>query len=305
MSLDDEGRGTQPDADGTPPETLTSYTTTPSTNVPSTGTPDADQPPAPRARGRGRSAAARAQASAMLLELHQLPVDSPVRKRMRDQLVELHLPLVEYLARRFTGRNEPLGDLVQVGVIGLLKSIDRFDPSRGLEFSTYATPTILGEIKRHFRDAGWLIHVPRRAQELQTTIATARSDLSQELGRAPTVPELAERIGIGIDEVVEALDVARAYAGVPFDALGEDGNSPAEHPALAFIDDRLDQVEQRAVLRPMIETLPETEREILLLRFVANKTQTEIAGIVGVSQMQVSRLVARGLGRLRAQLGEG
>jgi RNA polymerase sigma-B factor len=252
--------------------------------------------------GRGGVAAIRAEASRLLVELHTLPNDPAIRRPVRDRLVELHMPLVEYLARRFAGRNEPLPDLVQVGVIGLLKSIDRFDPGRGLEFSTYATPTILGEIKRHFRDTGWLVHVPRRAQELQTTLSTARAELSQQLGRAPTVAELSARIDVSDEEVVEALDAARAYAGLPLDALTEDGSGRGESPILSTIDERFEQVEQRALLRPMIEQLPDTEREVLLLRFVANKTQTEIASIVGVSQMQVSRLVARGLARLRSRL---
>src|SRR6202012_4602648 len=180
---------------------------------------------------------------------------------------------------------------------------DRFDPSRGLEFSTYATPTILGEIKRHFRDTGWLIHVPRRAQELQTTLNAARADLSQELGRAPTVQELAKRIDVEEDAVIEALDVARAYSGVPLDILTPPGESAPEHPKLGFTDEAFEQVEQRELLRGVISQLPELEREVLLLRFMANKTQTEIAGIVGVSQMQVSGLVARGLKKLRTSLG--
>jgi RNA polymerase sigma-B factor len=242
-------------------------------------------------------------ATQLLAEMHALPEKSPRRRVLRDQLVEAHMPLVVYLARRFSGRNEPMSDLVQVGSIGLLKAIDRFDPERGLEFSTYATPTILGEIKRHFRDTGWLIHVPRRAQELQTTVNTARADLSQELGRAPTVTELSERIQVDEDAVLEALDAARAYSGVPLDVLAAPGESVPEHPILGVVDAGFEQVEQRAVLRDVIAKLPEAEREILLLRFVANKTQTEIAAIVGVSQMQVSRLVARGLKRLRASLG--
>ncbi len=242
-------------------------------------------------------------ASALLAEMHQLGADDPRRKPLRDQLVALHMPLVVYLARRFSGRNEPMNDLVQVGSIGLIKAIDRFDPERKLEFSTYATPTILGELKRHFRDTGWLIHVPRRAQELQTTLNAARADLSQELGRAPTVAELAARIDVEEDAVVEALDAARAYSGVPLDVLAPPGETVPEHPILGVTDDGYEQVEQRAVLRDVIAKLPESEREILLLRFVANKTQTEIAAIVGVSQMQVSRLVARGLKRLRQNLG--
>jgi RNA polymerase sigma-B factor len=245
----------------------------------------------------------RAHAGALLAELHGLPEDSPRRRALRDQLVELHMPLVVYLARRFSGRNEPMNDLVQVGAIGLIKAIDRFDPDRNLEFSTYATPTILGEIKRHFRDTGWLIHVPRRAQEMQTTLNAARADLSQELGRAPTVRELAERIDADEDTVLEALDAARAYSGVPLDVLAAPGETVPEHPMLGVHDEGYEQVEQRAILREAITKLPESEREILLLRFIANKTQTEIAAIVGVSQMQVSRLVARGLKRMRESLG--
>jgi RNA polymerase sigma-B factor len=245
----------------------------------------------------------RARASELLAELSELPEDSPRRKALRDQLVELHMPLVVYLARRFSGRNEPMNDLVQVGAIGLIKALDRFDPGRGLEFSTYATPTILGEIKRHFRDTGWLIHVPRRAQEMQTTLNAARADLSQELGRAPTVHELSERIDVDEETVLEALDAARAYSGVPLDVLAAPGETVPEHPMLGVVDEGFEQVEQRALLRDVIAELPESEREILLLRFIANKTQTEIAAIVGVSQMQVSRLVARGLKRLRENLG--
>jgi RNA polymerase sigma-B factor len=256
-------------------------------------------------RPAGRDSDRHVVATEMLAQLHSLPDDSPRRKRLRDELVEAHMPLVVYLARRFSGRNEPMNDLVQVGAIGLLKAIDRFDPSRGLEFSTYATPTILGEIKRHFRDTGWLIHVPRRAQELQTTLNAARADLSQELGRAPTVAELAARIEVDEDAVLEALDAARAYSGVPLDVLAAPGETVPEHPMLGVIDEGFEQVEQRALLREVIQKLPEAEREILLLRFVANKTQTEIAAIVGVSQMQVSRLVARGLKRLRASLTSG
>ena len=242
-------------------------------------------------------------AVALLTELHSLPEDSAERAALRERLVEQHMPLVVYLSRRFFGRNEPMNDLIQVGAIGLIKAIDRFDPSRGLEFSTYATPTILGELKRHFRDTGWLIHVPRRAQELQTTLNAARADLSQELGRAPTVQELAKRIDVDEDAVIEALDVARAYSGVPLDILTPPGEAAPEHPKLGFTDDGFEQVEQRELLRGVIGQLPELEREVLLLRFMANKTQTEIAGIVGVSQMQVSRLVARGLKKLRSSLG--
>jgi RNA polymerase sigma-B factor len=255
------------------------------------------QPPGTHQEAREASAAE------LIATLHAMPAADPERARLRDRLVEMHLPLVLYLAKRFSGRSEPMTDLVQVGSIGLIKAIDRFDPGRGLEFSTYATPTILGEIKRHFRDTGWLIHVPRRAQEMQSALNAARGELSQELGRAPTISELAGRVDADEDAVVEALDAARAYSGVPLDVLAPPGETVPEHPSLGTTDAGFEQVEQRALLREIISTLPENEREVLLLRFVANKTQTEIAALVGVSQMQVSRLVARGLKRLRATLG--
>jgi len=247
----------------------------------------------------------RSEAIRLLTELHGLPESSPQRQVLRDKLVEMHMALVEYLARRFSGRNEPLPDLMQVGAIGLLKSIDRFDPDRGLEFSTYATPTILGEIKRYFRDSGWLVHVPRRAQELQATLATSRAELSQELQRAPTVAELAERTGLREEDIVEALDAARGYSGVPLDALTDENHGGnAAQAMLAQLDERFEQVERREMLRPAMEALPERERHILLLRFVAGKSQSEIATIVGVSQMQVSRLVTRSLAKLRSALTE-
>jgi RNA polymerase sigma-B factor len=258
------------------------------------GSPESPEPPADN----------RTEAWQLLRELAGLPTESPDRAPVRDRLVELHMPLVEHLARRFAGRNEPLPDLVQVGSIGLLKAIDRFDIERGLEFSTYATPTILGEIKRHFRDFGWLLRVPRRAQEMQVTIATTRSELSQELRRAPTVSELAARMDAPVDDVIEALDVARGYAGVPLSALSPDGSDPSDNPIVGVADTGLDLVEARAVLGPVLAGLPERERRILLLRFVDGKTQTEIAEVIGISQMQVSRLVARSLAQLRNQLDD-
>jgi RNA polymerase sigma-B factor len=222
--------------------------------------------------------------------------------RLRDRLTELHLPLVSYLARRFANRNIPIEDLVQVGAIGLIKAIDRFDPEHGVEFASYAAPTILGEIRRHFRDAGWLLHVPRRAQELQSTITRARSELSQQLRRAPTVTELAEHIGVAEDLIVEALDVAQGYSGVPMEVLTDPDLGGGGQGVLAMTDAGLDNVEMRAVLRPALQSLSEREQTVLMLRFVAGKTQTEIAELVGVSQMQVSRLISRSLSELRDRL---
>jgi RNA polymerase sigma-B factor len=237
-----------------------------------------------------------------LTALRAAKADSAEARAARDRLTELHLPLVAYLARRFANRNIPLDDLLQVGAIGLIKAIDRFDPERGVEFSSYAAPTILGEIRRHFRDTGWLLHVPRRAQELQTTLTRARAELSQELHRAPTVPELVERTGVADELIVEALDIAHGYTGVPIEVLTDPDSGNSGQAVLASTDEALESVEVRAVLRPALEGLSEREQRVLMLRFVAGKTQTEIADIVGVSQMQVSRLISRSLIELRERL---
>lgn len=250
------------------------------------------------ADGTGRGSAAD-----QIRLLRSLPEDDPQRQQLRDQLAEQHMPLVIYLARRYSGRSEPLQDLIQVGAIGLLKAIDRYDPERGFEFGTYATPTILGEIKRHFRDNSWLIRVPRAAQELQSTLNAARESLTQELQRAPTVAELAERVDAEPEAVLEALDVARVYSSPSLDALTEPGELGREHPMLGITDAGFEQIEQRQLLRAAIERLPELEQEVLALRFTMNKKQTEIAAIVGISQMQVSRLLARALRELRESLG--
>ncbi len=246
--------------------------------------------------------ARRREVTDLIEQLRAEPHGSERAAAIRSRLTEMHLPLVTYLARRFADRNIPLDDLVQVGAIGLIKAIERFDAERGVEFSTYATPTILGEIRRHFRDTGWLLHVPRRAQELQSTITRARSDLSQELRRAPTVAELAERTGTSPELIIEALDVARSYSGVPMEAL-TDPASGIGQAMLATTDDALENVETRAMLVPALMELPEKERVVLMMRFVAGKSQTEIAELVGVSQMQVSRLIARSLAELRERLG--
>jgi RNA polymerase sigma-B factor len=226
------------------------------------------------------------------------------RAQARGELVELHLPLVEHCARRFLNRGEPFEDLVQVGTIGLIKAVDRFDLERGVEFSTYATPTILGEIKRHFRDRGWAIRVPRRLQELRMSIASATSDLSQRLGRSPTPREVAERLGVGIEDVLEGIESANAYATLSLDAgdNGEDGlGSMLE--TMGALDDALDHVEIRESIRPLIESLPPREKQILLLRFFRQMTQSQIAAEVGISQMHVSRLLTRTLAQLRESIG--
>jgi RNA polymerase sigma-B factor len=244
----------------------------------------------------------RNEVNQLIAELRQQPPGSPEAASLRERLTELHLPLVSYLARRFVNRNIPIDDLLQVGAIGLIKAIDRFDPEHGVEFASYAAPTILGEIRRHFRDTGWLLHVPRRAQELQSTITRARSELSQQLRRAPTVAELAEHTGVAEDLIVEALDVAHGYSGVPMEVLTDPDQGGSGMGVLAMTDAGLDNVEMRAMLRPALQSLSEREQVVLMLRFVAGKTQTEIAELVGVSQMQVSRLISRSLSELRDRL---
>ncbi len=230
-----------------------------------------------------------------------LDEDAPQRQRVRDRLVEMHLPLVEYLARRFAGRGEPLDDLIQVGTIGLIKAVDRFDVERGVEFSTYATPTVVGEIKRHFRDKGWTVRVPRRLQELRASLSAATADLTQTLGRSPTVAELATQLKIGEEEVLEGLESANAYTAVSIEASdGEGGLSVAD--TLGADDVSLEGVEYRESIKPLLDSLPARERRILLLRFFGNLTQSQIAAELGISQMHVSRLLARTLAQLRERL---
>jgi RNA polymerase sigma-B factor len=238
---------------------------------------------------------------------HQLqgaPEGDPRRSQARDALVEQHLPLVEHLARRFRNRGEPYDDLVQVATIGLIKSVDRFDLERGVEFSTYATPTIVGEIKRHFRDKGWAVRVPRRLQELRLSLAAATSELSQRNGRAPTVNELAQHLKISAEEVLEGMESANAYSTLSLDA-GDSGSGDEPMPVsetLGVEDEGLEGVEYRESLKPMLEQLPAREKKILMLRFFKNMTQSEIAAEIGISQMHVSRLLARTLAQLREGL---
>jgi RNA polymerase sigma-B factor len=244
----------------------------------------------------------RGGAREMFIALRGLPDGSTERADLRNQLVRMHLPLVEHLARRFRNRGEPLDDLTQVATIGLIKSVDRFDPDRGVEFSTYATPTVVGEIKRHFRDKGWAVRVPRRLQELRLSLTTATAELSQQNGRSPTVHELAERLGISEEEVLEGLESANAYSTLSLDVPDTDDESPAVADTLGAEDEALEGVEYRESLKPLLEDLPPREKRILLLRFFGNMTQSQIAQEVGISQMHVSRLLARTLAQLRERL---
>ncbi|MFE0678388.1 RNA polymerase sigma factor SigF [Streptomyces sp. NPDC058867] len=244
----------------------------------------------------------RTGARALFIELRGLKDGSPEYAELRNKLVRMHLPLVEHLARRFRNRGEPLDDLTQVATIGLIKSVDRFDPDRGVEFSTYATPTVVGEIKRHFRDKGWAVRVPRRLQELRLALTTATAELSQLHGRSPTVHELAEKLAISEEEVLEGLESANAYSTLSLDVPDTDDESPAVADTLGAEDEALEGVEYRESLKPLLEDLPPREKRILLLRFFGNMTQSQIAQEVGISQMHVSRLLARTLAQLREKL---
>jgi RNA polymerase sigma-B factor len=237
----------------------------------------------------------------LFAELVTLKPGSTRHHEVRAALVETHLPLVRYLARRFAGRGEPIDDLLQIGTIGLLQAIDRFEPERGLEFSTFATPNIVGEIKRHFRDRGWMVRVPRRLQELQGELSTGISELSQRLGRSPTIRELAGHLGLTEEQVIEGTDSARAYSAVPIDVPNSTtGMTVAD--GLIDTDDAMAHVELRHTLGPVLARLSERERTALILRFVENKTQNEIALALGVSQVHVSRLLSKTLMELREKL---
>jgi len=230
-------------------------------------------------------------------------VFSETRDRtLRDELVTTHLGLAHQLARRFTNRGESYDDLVQVASLAIVKSVDRFDPERGVEFSTFATRTVIGELKRHFRDRGWAVRAPRRIQELYLELGHTISTLSQELGRSPTVAELAESTGTTEEAVLEALEAGQGYRTSSIDVPDRQEETLANR--IGGEDAKFAGVDDRSVLAPALARLPERERAILRLRFVDGLTQSEIAGRIGVSQMHVSRLLASSLEQLRAAFAE-
>lgn len=222
----------------------------------------------------------------------------------REQLIESHLNLVRYLASKFKNRGEPMEDLVQVGSLGLIKAIDRFDPERGLEFTTFATPTIMGEIKRHFRDKGWSVRVPRRLQELSAKVNQATDELTSELNRTPTVEEVATRLGASVDEVLEAMESSSAYSAVPLEGGGasEDDDAPSVIDRFATEDTELISSDDRMVIEDTISSFSPREQEAIRMRFVDGLTQVEIAEKLGISQVQVSRLLRRALRRVQERL---
>lgn len=231
----------------------------------------------------------------------------PDRAELREKIVERCLPLAEHIARRFDGRGETFDDLVQVARLGLVNAVDRFDPERGSDFVSFAVPTIMGEVRRHFRDTGWAVRVPRRMKELHIALNKATAELSQQLGRAPTVAELAAELDLDREEVAEGLVAGNAYQTVSVDRSAQTdsgGNGVALADTLGEYDSALSEVENHETLRPLLAALPERERTVVLLRFFGNMTQTQIAERIGVSQMHVSRLLTKTLAQLREQLGD-
>jgi RNA polymerase sigma-B factor len=221
-------------------------------------------------------------------------------RRARDQLIERFLPLARKLAHRYRGAHEPYEDLLQVASLGLVKAVDRFEPDRGTAFSSFAVPTILGELKRYFRDLGWSVHVPRGAQERALKVEEAEQKLTTQRGRPPTVPELAEYLELSIEEVLDALETAGAHHAVSLDAphSDEDGESTTLAASFGQCDERYELIEDGLTISTVARQLPRGEREVLELRFVEDLTQTQIAERIGVSQMQVSRILRHALSRM-------
>ena len=231
--------------------------------------------------------------------------DPRERDRIREQLVRGYESLVHFLARRFQNRGEPLEDIVQVGFLGLIKAIDRFDPDLGNEFTTFATPTILGEIRRYFRDKGWAIRFPRRLQELYQQVVRTNEELKNELNRQPSVAEVAQRLGVEPDDVLEAMEMSSALTPISIDATiggpGEEGGRQLGE-AVGSEDPNLDRVEMRQVLERAMQHLNERERRIMIMRFFEEMSQSEVAKRLGISQMHVSRLQRAALEQLREYL---
>lgn len=239
----------------------------------------------------------------MFRRLQEMPEGSATFTRQRDSIVERCLPLADHIARRFDGRGEPRDDLVQVARVGLVNAVIRFNVDAGSDFVSFAVPTIMGEVRRHFRDNSWSVKVPRRLKELHLRLGAATAELSQRLGRAPTPSELAAELEMDRDEIVEGLVAGSSYNTLSIDgAGGGTEEAPAIADTLGDVDLNLDQIENRESLRPLLASLPERERQVLLLRFFESMTQTQIAERVGISQMHVSRLLAKSLTRMRDQL---
>lgn len=245
-----------------------------------------------------------AAADPLFAELAGLDEADPRRRELRDRLVTMHLPVAQHIAAKFRGRGEPGDDLEQVATLGLINAVDRYDPERGIAFLAYAVPTMMGEVRRYFRDTAWSIRLPRRLSELHLALGRASRELSQRFGSAPTPSQLAEHLGISVAEVQEGLEAGQSYRAASLDDTGGEESSSSLADRLGGADHDLELVEHRAVLVPALAQLPERERRILIMRFFEHLTQTQIAERVGLSQMHVSRLLARTLEQLRRQLAD-
>jgi RNA polymerase sigma-B factor len=245
------------------------------------------------------------QAEALLAELKSLAPEDPRREEIRTELVRMHLPIARGIARRYAQYDEPFEDVQQAAMLGLVKAINRFDSARGERFLAYAGPTMTGEVKRHFRDRTWLLRMPRRLQELRLAMRDAHKDFQREHNRPPTVPELAKILDIDEEETVEVIGAFDAYRPMSLDRPVGDGEETETYGNLIGEDDgAIEDAVDHIALRPLLDRLPERERMILLYRFYGNKTQTEIAELMHLSQMHVSRLISRTLAALKAELLE-
>ncbi|WP_378730957.1 SigB/SigF/SigG family RNA polymerase sigma factor [Nocardia brasiliensis] len=237
-------------------------------------------------------------------KLAALDEDDPRREGMREELIGRCLPLAEHIARKFAGRGENFDDLLQVARLGLVQAADRFDVARGSSFLSFAVPTIMGEVRRHFRDNTWSVRVPRRTKEIQLSIGATVEELSQRLGRMPRAREIAQELDVDIVEVTQALIAGNAYQSSSIDAVAGDDIENAPLPLLESLGEEEPSyhlVEDYLAVRPLIEELPERERQVLIMRFFESKTQTQIAEVLGVSQMHVSRILSKTLNQLREQ----
>ena len=287
--------------DGSPEGKAGTATGTATRSLPTTV--PAPRAAAPEAPAPGAPMDTRMLSRTLLLRLADLSEGSAEHAYVRGTLVELNLPLVRFAANRFRSRTDQYEDVLQVGTIGLIKAIDRFDPHRGVEFPTYAVPTIIGEIKRFFRDTSWSVRVPRRLQELRLALAEATEQFAHKHDRAPTVVELAQHLGLTVDEILEGMEAANAYSPASLDAHDlDDDRDNALIARLGQEDEALDGVEYREALRPLLARMSPRDRQIITLRFFGNMTQSQIGERLGISQMHVSRLLARALARLRADL---
>jgi len=256
----------------------------------------------PQERARERT-----EARAALFHLRKLPPDAPEYDALREHVISEYMSYARYVAHRFRQRGEPMQDLEQVAYLGLVKAVDNFDPDYGTTFLTYATPIIAGEIKRHFRDTTWDLHVPRRMQELSAVVRAAQQELTQKLGTAPSADDVARHLDLPLEEVIDAYEAVAAYhtASLDMPVIPTEGDGTTLGDLLGDEDPQIDLVIDREALKPLLEELTGREKRILLMRYFRNMSQAEIGEDLGVSQMQVSRLLTQILNRLRHRLGVG